>query len=313
MKAYRSACAVLLAAGFSCCILFPPTMLGQMADTGNSSAATIFITAQGRGSHAVPPVPQSDVTVLVKRQPVQITSWQPIRDANALTQLVFLFDESARSYLALQIPSMQKFIESLPPSFQVGTAYMSNGRAVFQQKLTSDHALAAKGMRLTNGIPGITGSPYFCLSSLAKHWPSQEKARRVVFMVTNGEDPYYRSGDLQDPYVRTAISDSQKAGLLVYSIYFRNTGFNGGALGTLFGQSYLLRVADETGGVAYNQTTISPVSFDPYLAQFKQSLENQYLLSFTAPGSGLQPITVKSKVSGVKLRAPAQVNLGSQT
>lgn len=312
MKAYRVAGTVLLAAGFSSCVLFPLNILSQTSDTGGSAAnTTMVVTAQGRGSSAVPTVPQSDLTVSVNRKPVEVTGWQSYRDSNAPTQLVFLFDESARSYLALQIPSIQKFIESLPTSFEVGTAYMSNGRAVFQQKLTPDHALAAKGMRLTNGIPGITGSPYFCLSSLAKHWPSQEKARRVVFMVTNGEDPYYRSGDLQDPYVRTAISDSQKAGLLVYSIYFRNTGFNGGSLGTLFGQSYLLRVANETGAVAYNQTTISPVSFDPYLAQFKTSLENQYELSFNAPGSGLQPVTVKSKMSGVKLRAPAQVNVGS--
>ena len=109
----------------------------------------------------------------------------------------------------------EEFILGLPASTEIAVAYMSNGRAVMAQKMTADHKLAADSLRLTNGIPGITGSPYFCLSDLAKHWPSQEKARRVVFMVTNGEDPYYRSRDMQVPYLAAAIRDSQKARLLV--------------------------------------------------------------------------------------------------
>ena len=90
---------------------------------------------------------------------------------------------------------------------------MANGRVVMAGPMTTDHARAVGCLRLTNGIPGITGSPYFCLSDLAKHWPSKEDSvRRVEFMVTNGEDPYNASRNMQDPYVAAAIQDSQKAG-----------------------------------------------------------------------------------------------------
>ncbi|MGC1783084.1 MAG: hypothetical protein WA708_11235 [Acidobacteriaceae bacterium] len=311
MKNHRFACAALLA-GFFLCTLSPSNAVAQNpAAPENPASATLVVTAHGRGSHAVPQISQSDVTVLVNRRPAQITSWEAYRGANDRLQLVFLFDESARSYLALQFSSIRKFIDGLPPSAEVGIAYMSNGRAVFTQKLTSDHALAGKGLRLPNGIPGISASPYFCLSDLAKNWPSHAQSRRVVFMVTNGEDPYYRGGDLQDPYVRSAISDSQKARLVVYSIYFRNTGFNGRQLGVLYGQSYLLRVSDETGGVAYSEALSSPVSFDPFLKQFKTSLDNQYQLMIAAQGSGLQSVTVKSNMRGVKLKAATRVDLGS--
>jgi hypothetical protein len=309
MKMNRIACSVLIAGTFLACLSLSSPVFGQASEGGGD--AQLIITAKAKKNQSAP-LQQKDVTVLVKNRPAEITNWEPLRGPNAGLQLVFLFDESARSYLALQIPSIRKFIDGLPPSAEVAVAYMGNGRAVMAQTLTRDHALAAKSLRLTNGIPGISASPYFCLSDLAKHWPSNAKTRRVVLMVTNGEDPYYQGGGLQDPYVDSAIADAQRAGLLVYSIYFRNTG-RSGRLGRLYGQSYLLRVSDETGGVSYASTLMtSPVSFDPYLDEFKTSLENQYMLSIAAQGSGLQRIKVKSNVPGVKLAAPAAVYVGSQ-
>jgi len=280
--------------------------MAQMENT--SGQAQVIVTVDANQSKAPATLQQGDITVKVKGRPTNVVGLAPIEDATAPTQLVFLFDESARSYLALQIPDLKKFILGLPASTEVAIAYMSNGRAVMAQKMTPDHKLAADSMRLTNGIPGITGSPYFCLSDLAKHWPSQEKARRVVFMVTNGEDPYYKSRDMQDPYLAAAIQDSQKADLLVYSIYFRNT-FGGGStsFSTLMGQSYLTRLANETGGQFYSMAMSSPVSFAPFLKQFKQALERQYLLTFATGDTGWQRVQVQSKARGVKLTAPQAI------
>jgi hypothetical protein len=270
--------------------------------------AQVIVTVNADKPNPAAPLQQADITVKVKGRPADVVSVTPIKDATEPTQLVFMFDESARSYLALQIPDLKKFILGLPASTEIAVAYMSNGRAVMAQKMTADHKLAADSLRLTNGIPGITGSPYFCLSDLAKHWPSQEKARRVVFMVTNGEDPYYRSRDMQDPYLAAAIRDSQKARLLVYSIYFRNTSGGGStSFSTLMGQSYLQRLANETGGQFYSLAMSSPVSFEPFLKQFKQSLDRQYMLAFTVGGTGWQRVQVQSKARDIKLTAPQAI------
>ncbi len=278
-----------------------------------ASAAQIIVTAQAKGSGAPPVLEQKDVTVLLKNKPVEITQWTPLQGSHAGLQLVFLFDNSAPPLLSLQFPSLRKFIQALPPSAEVGIAYMSNGRAQMAQTLTSDHALAAKALRLPNSIPGVSASPYFCLSNLAKNWPSKTRTRRVVFMVTNGEDPYYTSGDLQDPYVQTAISDSQKAGLLVYSIYFRDKGMRSlGSLGVLYGQSYLLMVSRGTGGQAYTEAMVTPVSFDPFLKRFKTSLANQYRVGISAQGKGLERVKVTPKMKGVSLAAPSAVDVGPQ-
>ena len=280
-----------------------------VAQTENvAGKAQVIVTVDANQSKSPPPLQQADITVKVKGRPANVDSVTPINDATEPTQLVFMFDESARSYLALQFPDLKKFIVALPASTQVAVAYMNNGAAVMAQKMTADHQKAADSLRLPTGIPGISGSPYFCLSDLAKHWPSQEQARRVVFMVTNGEDPYYRSRDMQDPYLRSAIQDSQKANLLVYSIYFRNT-FGGGSASfrTLMGQSYLQRLADETGGQFYSMAFSSPVSFEPFLKQFKQSLERQYTVTFATGYTGLQTVQIQSKAKGLKLTAPKAI------
>lgn len=306
MKTYRIASAFLVAATVGTGLGVGFSAAAQTENTAGQ--ARVIITVNADKPTPAAPLRQGDITVKVKGRPADVASVTPIKDATEPTQLVFMFDESARSYLALQIPDIKKFIEGLPSSTEVAVAYMSNGRAVMAQKMTADHKLAADSLRLTNGIPGITGSPYFCLSDLAKHWPSQEKARRVVFMVTNGEDPYYRSRDMQDPYLAAAIQDSQKAKLLVYSIYFRNT-FGGGStsFSTLMGQSYLQRLANETGGQFYSMAMSSPVSFEPFLKQFKQALERQYVVTFAVGNTGWQTVQVQSKAKGMKLTAPKAI------
>lgn len=306
MKTSRSASAFLVSTLIATGAGIAPFAVAQTENT--SGQAQIIVTVNANQSKSPSPLQQGDLKVKVQGRPTNVVALTPIQDSTEPTQLVFLFDESARSYLALQIPDLKKFMQGLPASTSVAVAYMNNGRAVMAQKLTTDHKKAADSLRLTNGIPGITGSPYFCLSDLAKHWPSQEKARRVVFMVTNGEDPYYRSRNLQDPYVAAAIQDAQKAGLLVYSIYFRNT-FGGGpySFSTVVGQSYLQRVADETGGQFYSMAMSSPVSFQPFLKKFKLSLERQYLLTFSTGNTGWQSVQVQSKVSGLKLTAPKAI------
>jgi len=306
MKTYRIANAFLLAA-----IAFTGLCSGSaaFAQTENTSGqGQVIVTVDANKPNPPAPLQQGDITVKVKGRPTSVVSLTAIDDTTQPTQLVFLLDESARSYLALQIPDLKKFMLGLPASTEVAVAYMNNGRAVMAQKLTADHKLAADSLRLTNGIPGITGSPYFCLSDLANHWPSQEKARRVVFMVTNGEDPYYRSHDMQDPYLAAAIQDSQKVNLLVYSIYFRNT-FGGGStsFSTLMGQSYLTQLANQTGGQFYSMAMSSPVSFQPFLKQFKQALQRQYLLTFAVGDTGWLRVQVRSTDRSIKLTAPQAI------
>lgn len=303
----RISCAAALAAAFLLAAVVPSRARAQ---AGGETAQTI-LTAQGKGSKNAPLLERKDISVSVNNRTAETTSLTPLRGADAGVQLVFLIDEGLPGYFGTQIPELRKYVESLPSTTQVGIAYMQNGRAVMAQTLTGNHAAAAKAIRLTQMTPGLSASPYFCLSDLAKHWPSNADTRRVVFLLTNGEDPYYHSRDLQDPYVQSAIVDSQKAGLLVYSLYFRDIGSRGfGSMGVLFGQSYLLMVSTGTGGVAYTQAMSTPVSMTPFLKQFDTALANQYRVTFVAKGKGLQRFKAKSNVPDVKIVAPQAVLVG---
>lgn len=308
MKSHRIAGAMFLAAMFAAAAGSSSPAVAQSSN-GN---AQIIVTAQSKRSQPDAVLQPGNLSVSIKNRPAEITSLTPLRGGNDRLQLVFLFDDGARTYLALQNTTLRTFINSLPRSTEVAIAYMSNGRAVMAQTFTRDHELAGNALRIPNGIRGINASPYFCISDLAKNWPAPPSdARRVVLMVTNGEDPYNTGGGPQDPYLDTATADAQKAGMLVYSIFFRDRG-RSGPLRTFFGQTFLQRLADDTGGEAYaNLLSISPVSFEPYLRQFRTTLQNQYRLSFVAPDKGLQRIKVKSTVRDLRILAPTAVNVSA--
>ena len=188
---------------------------------------------------------------------------------------------------------------------------MQDGRAKVLQELTADHELAAKALRLPMGMPGVNGSPYFSLSDLAKHWP-QSNARHEVVMVTDGIDRYYDTADPADPYLSAAISDAQRAGIMVFGIYTPGAGhFAHNQWESYWGQMYLSRLTEETGGEAYYiGLSGSPVSFSPYLEDVGRHFNHQYWLSFNPQPqkkSGWQRVKVSTEVSNAELAAPHQV------
>ena len=110
---------------------------------------------------------------------------------------------------------------------------------------------------------------------------------------------------------RTAINDSVRAGLVVYSIYWHNRG--GGDYDfddANSGQSLLLEVSEATGGASYWQGDGEPVSLRPYFDDLSWRLQNQYRLSFTSPLKDKPEIrNMELKVGGpaAKVYAPKLV------
>ena len=287
----------------------------SFAQQGDTVAAQAVVTVVPKSGEA-PNLPQQSLKVWADGKESDVTQWQPLRGDRAGLEFVVLIDGSARSSIGLQLNDLSKFIQSMPPTTLVGVAYMQNGRAAFAQNPTADHALAAKALRLTSGTPGSNASPYFCLSDLAKHWPSEDpKNRREVLMVTDGIDRYNLRYDPDDPYLQAAITDSQKAGLIVYSIYFRDTGhLDNSGYETNAGQSLLTQVAQSTGGKLYWEGLGNPVSFQPYLEDLSRRLANQYELGFTARAKSKQEfvdLKVKTDVSRISIDAPQRVAIGA--
>jgi hypothetical protein len=226
--------------------------------------------------------------------------------------LVVLIDGSARNSLGRQMGDIAKFVEGLPPNIKAGIAYMENGSAVFAAPLSADHAQILKNLHLPGGSAGSDASPYFCLSSLAKNWPSRDPAvRREVLMVTDGVDPFQREYNSDDPYVQAAIRDSARAQMVVYAIYWEGQGrMSQSAYENNAGQNLLAQLAQATGGKSFWQGMGNPVSFEGYFDELLRRFRNQYELGFISPLNGkpeVQDLKLKLHAPGTEIDTPQQV------
>ncbi|MGB8065699.1 MAG: hypothetical protein WCF26_27690 [Candidatus Sulfotelmatobacter sp.] len=273
--------------------------------------AHLVVTAEPRKGSEVPVINRDDVMVFEGKDRDQVIDWVPAQGDHAALQLFVMLDDGSNSTLGTQIEDIKKFINEQPPSTAVGVAYMQNGIAKVEQNPTTDHALAAKAIRLPMGMRGINGSPYFSLTDLIKRWP-ETTARREIFMATDGIDRYYGIGDMLDPYLDEAINNAQRAGILVSAIYTPGVGHFGHSYWQAYwGQLYLADLADKTGGEAYYiGFSGPPVSFTPYLEQFSERLGHQYFLVFLAKPPkkpGLQRVRVRTEIQNVDLISAQQV------
>jgi hypothetical protein len=281
-----------------------------MAADSNQQQGQAVVTVLP-GSEVPGGIQQDALHLKVDGKDSTVTGWSLLRGPQSTVEMVVLIDDGARQSLGLQLPDIAKFIQGLPPDAKVAVAYMQNGRAVFggplsADPLSADHAAAVRELHLPlGGGAGASASPYFCLSDLAKHWPSTDAhARREVVAVTDGVDDYDRRFNPDDPYVQAAIEDSVRARLIVYSIYWRNTGLADVTNYAAFsGQGLMAEVTDATGGKSYWEGNGNPVTFQPYLADISDRLDNQYEMDFMTPVAG------KPQMASLKLRVAAQVKI----
>ena len=163
---------------------------------------------------------------------------------------------------------------------------MEYGKVVFAGPLTADYAAVLGGVRMPSGLPGTSGGAYFCLSDLARHWPSKDaQARREVVMVTNGLGYYQAHFDRYAPDVMSAIADSARAGLVVYSIYWAAPGpVRRGSVRELFRPKHPELRDRRNRRQELWMGTGDPVSFRPYFDELNRRFRNQYELGFVGSG-----------------------------
>ncbi len=268
-----------------------------------------------------------DITVKVDNRATPLLNLAPVPPSGA--QVALLIDDGLRTRIGSELETLKSFLISLPQGTEVFVGYMQNGRVVSGSDnpgFTTDRAAAAAGLRLSLGLRGASASPYFCLSDFVKNWPAAAEAQstaqshrfahkaRIVLMITNGVDPYNGSTSIanQDsPYVASAVTDAQRAGVPVYSIYYADAGFRGGR-GSFSGQSYLQQLAQGTGGTTYYQGLGSPVSLAPFLKQFHNAIAETYVATFPVEGNKkLVDLKLSTSLPKTKVNAPSQVRPGT--
>jgi hypothetical protein len=268
-----------------------------------------------------------DITIKVDNRITPLLNLAPVPPNGV--QIALLIDDGVRTRIGGELGNFRAFLTSLPAGTEVFVGYMQNGRVVSGSDnpgFTTDRAAAAEGLRISMGLGGASASPYFSLSDFVKNWPpraegqpgpqSQQPAHkaRIVLMITNGVDPYNGSTSITNqnsPYVSAAVTDAQRAGVPVYSIYYPDAGF-GPRRGSFSGQSYLQQVAQGTGGTTYYQGTGAPVSLAPFLKQFQTAIAETYVASFPVDANKkMVSLKLSTTLPKTRVNAPDQVRPGT--
>jgi len=241
--------------------------------------ATITVTAVGKKESAPPSVNKDDVQLTVGKERKQVAGWAKT-DSLALAILI---DDALDTSVGVQLNDLKSFIMEQPAGTSVAVAYAANNTAVIAQDFTSDHALAAKALRLPRGI-STASSPYLAVIDLVKRLPDTG-GRRSVLLISSGIDYFRGSFGPYYPDVDTAVSNAQRSNVNLWSIYSPTAGHRSRSFFLAnMGQNNLSKMTDETGGETFYLGTTAPVAFKPYLDELQMHLNNQYLLTFAGDG-----------------------------
>ena len=153
----------------------------QAGDKENTTATAVpvrmTVTLSVLEDRRMPDVGRQDVMVKQGKERVRVTGWKHAGGDGVGLDLFILIDDASDSRLGSQLNDLRDFINAQPSTTSVGIGYMRNATVDIVQNFTSDHAQAAKAVRLPTGSVGAFGSPYLSAVNLMNRWP--QHANRV--------------------------------------------------------------------------------------------------------------------------------------
>jgi hypothetical protein len=292
-------------------MLIPVSSASAEEGVAGNIPVRMTVTASVAGDKRMPEIKREDIVIKRGKELLQVTDWVPAQGNRAGLDLFILIDDASDPRIGGQFDELRSFINAQPQTTSIGVGYMRNTTVQIVQDFTTDHAAAAGALRLPSGSPGVVGSPYYSVIDLMHRWP-QTQNRREVLMVTDGIDRMHRGigarrGFSINPTVDTATAVAQRTGTMIHTIYYPGVGrFHRNYWEATNGQLDMARLSDRTGGESFYLGLQSPVSFSPYLSSLQQTLDNQYLVSFSTKAgkkAGLQAVAFSTEVAGVELSA----------
>ncbi len=308
-RMFKSLSVAALPCVASLACMLPLAIHAQVEGPGPVS---VIVRAESKNGEAS--LSPTDLKLQFNGAVVPLDSLRPLLGAgsNNRVAVALLIDDSLRGNFGNQLQDIETFVQAtISPQVAIGIGYMQNGGAVFPAGFSTEAEQEIKAIRMPMSVGNITASPYFCLQDLLKKWPRHQGEAHVVIMITNGIDAYNGSvnpANQDSPYVKQAITDAQREGVPVYSIYYGRREVNSN-LGSFSGQSYLSEVAEGTGGDSFNGGSINPVSLSPYFKQFQNALHESYMLTFQTGNTKMQRLKVTSNTKGVKLFVQEQAGV----
>ena len=231
--------------------------------------------------------------------------------SNTPLHLAVLIQDDLSSNANLQLKDIGDFIRNLPTGSRVMVAYLRAGTNQVRQKFTEDLDKAAKSLRIIAGSAAVApSSPYTGVEEALDRFDALPTGRRAILLVSDGLDAsrgFSSSSPTQSIDLDRAILKAQRKSVAVYSFYNAATlTDNGSSILILNGQGSLNRLSQETGGRAYFQGTISPISFDPFFKDLNLALNRQFALTYLSTHfkKGYHKVEVTGTNPDIKIEHP---------
>ncbi len=231
--------------------------------------------------------------------------------AEAPLALAVLVQEDLASTFNLQLRDIASFIRTLPKGSRVMVAYVRGGQLQVRHKFSDDLEAAAKSLRIvTSNAGSAPRNPFDGVIDALNRFDALPAGRRAILLVSDGLDTsqgVLGSSPGQSIDLDRAILRAQRRSVAVYSFYSPATlTENGSSLLILNGQGSLQKLSDETGGRAFFQGSMAPVSFDPFFKDLRMLLNRQFLLTYlsTHMKKGYHRVEVLSSNPEVKIEHP---------
>jgi len=294
------------------CGAMTQSAFGQPTGNGNSSGTpgkpvTIPVTIRVKEELELQNI---DLTISEDGEPQTIISLRGMGATSPVT-LAVLIQEDLVPSVGNEIKDLAEFIKGLPKGSRVMVGYLRTGTLQVKQKFTNDLDKAANSLRPPSGFASVGPfNPYVEVIEALRRFESQPLGRRAILLVSDGLDisrGVDSSAPTQSIDLQRAINESQRRGVAIYGFYAPTTIAAANPSLVNNAQSSLLRLSNETGGIAFFQGTGAPVSFAPFIRELDISLEKQAALTFlsTHLKKGFHKIEVKSSTPGVRVAFPS--------
>ena len=231
--------------------------------------------------------------------------------SNTPLALAVLIQDDLTSETNLKLNEIREFIRGLPKGSRVMVAYLRAGTIQVRQKFTDDLEKAAKSLRIVTSSSAVApSSPYQGVEEALERFDALPTGRRAVLLVSDGLDTsrgIESSTPTQSLDLDRAILRAQRKSVAVYSFYSPTSSTSSGnSILILNGQGSLERLSDQTGGRAFFQGSIAPISFEPFFEDLNVALNRQFALTYlsTHLKKGYHKIQVESTNPEVEIEHP---------
>ena len=309
MRYIRSLALVLLLAFFASASFAQPNNTDRQNVRTVSIPISIFTRQELKEDRLQEFIQLDRLIVKEANEEQQILSIRSIEEAPL--SLAILIQDDLTSNFNLQIGDLKKFIQRLPRGSRVMVAYVRGGNTQVRQRFTDDLSRAADSLRIvTSAASAAPRSPYDGVVDVLERFDSLPAGRRAILLVSDGVDlssGFTGASPGQSLELERAILRAQRRSVAVFSIYSPSSSTaSGESRLVLFGQGSLQKLSDETGGRAFFQGSIAPISFEPFFRDLSILLNRQFLLTYlsTHMKKGYYKVQVTSTNPEVKVEHP---------